>query len=66
MLENKPVVATNVGGLKEVLGEPAVGGYLVDPRDVEDFSEKIINLLSSKRLRNIIGKDGKKRAKFMF
>ena len=66
MLEKIPVIATNVGGLKEVLGEPAIGGYLVDPSDVEDFSEKIIYLLSNKRIRKNIGEDGKKRAKFMF
>jgi L-malate glycosyltransferase len=66
MLESVPVVATKVGGLKEVLGEPSVGGFLVDSKNVNEFSKRIIQLLSSHKLRKITGKEGKERAEALF
>ena len=66
MLERTPVVATKVGGLKEVLGTPAVGGYLVDPKNFREFSKKIIKLLSNQKLCKTIGNQGRKKVKLMF
>ena len=66
MLESVPVVATKVGGLREVLGEPSVGGFLVDPNNVHEFSKRIIQLLSSHKLRKVTGKEGKERAQAFF
>lgn len=66
MLRSVPVVATRVGGLPEVLGEPATGGYLVDPDDVKGFADCIFELLSDPDLRKRIGAEGKARAEIMF
>lgn len=66
MLRGVPVLATRVGGLPEVLGEPPVGGYLVEPDDVLDFAERIVTLLSDSKLRAHIGAEGKARAETLF
>jgi glycosyltransferase involved in cell wall biosynthesis len=47
MSRRKPVIATRVGGLPEVLGDPEIGGYLVDPSDSDMFAKRIIELLES-------------------
>jgi glycosyltransferase involved in cell wall biosynthesis len=66
MLRGVPVLATRVGGLPEVLGEPATGGYLVDPDDVPGFADRITEMLSDPAARKRIGAEGKARAEAMF
>lgn len=55
-----PVVATQVGGLPEVVidGE---GGYCLPPDDVHGFSQKIVDLLEDDSLRKDQGKLGYQR-----
>jgi L-malate glycosyltransferase len=52
-----PVVATNKGGIPEVVANND-GGYCVDSRDVDLFTRCIINLLQDKGLREEQGKRG--------
>lgn len=66
MLRSVPVLATRVGGLPEVLGEPVAGGYLVDPDDVQGFADRITDLLADPTLRKRVGAEGKARAEAMF
>jgi glycosyltransferase involved in cell wall biosynthesis len=66
MLRGVPVLATRVGGLPEVLGEPATGGYLVGSDDVQGFADRIAGLLADPVLRQRIGAEGKTRATTMF
>lgn len=40
----KVTIATNIGGLKEIIKED-YNGYLSKPRDLEEMSEKIIKAL---------------------
>jgi len=47
----KPVIATNVGNLPEVIQE-GVTGFLVPPRDANKLAEKILVLLKDDQLRN--------------
>ena len=49
MLCGKPVVASHNRGHDELVKE-GVNGYLVDPNDVEGFSNKICQLLSSREI----------------
>jgi glycosyltransferase involved in cell wall biosynthesis len=52
-----PVVATNVGGIPEVVVNDE-GGYCVDSRDVDSYARCIINLLKNEDLRKEQGKRG--------
>ena len=57
----KPVVATHVGGLPEVV-EDEVTGLLVPPRDEAVLAAAIVKLLSDEALRVRLGKAAKLRA----
>ncbi len=55
----KPVVATDVGGVSEALGE---AGIVVPPRSPSLLAEAIINLLNDSSRRRTLGNLGRKRA----
>jgi len=59
MMTGKPVVATDVGGIREALGD---NGFLVTPREFEDFAKAIITLLNDSNLRKTMGSDARNRA----
>jgi glycosyltransferase involved in cell wall biosynthesis len=63
MASSKPIVATSVGGLPEVIGD---GGILIRSRDTDRMAEEAIKLLNSPGLRREIGARGKKRAEDLF
>jgi glycosyltransferase involved in cell wall biosynthesis len=56
----KPVVATRVGGLPEMV-EDGSTGYLVAPRDSAQLAEAITRLLLDKPLRRQMGANGKRK-----
>jgi len=55
-----PVVVTTAGSLKEVVTPDC--GILVPPRDAVALKEAVIKLLKNKKLRETMGKAGRKRA----
>lgn len=57
---SKPVVATLVGGLPEMV-EDGRTGYLVAPRDSEQLANAVIRLLLDAPLRRQMGANGKKK-----
>lgn len=57
---SKPVVATTVGGLPELV-EDGRTGYLIPPRDEKALAEAIIRLLQDKDLRQQLGRNGKRK-----
>jgi glycosyltransferase involved in cell wall biosynthesis len=59
MMTGKPVITTDVGGIKEAIGDC---GILVQPRDPVKMAEGIFKLLSNVELRESLGKDGRERA----
>lgn len=61
MLFAKPVVATKVGGVPELI-DHGVEGYLVDSGDSEDFSKRIIDLIRNPVRREAMGIFGRARA----
>jgi glycosyltransferase involved in cell wall biosynthesis len=63
MASSKPIVATSVGGLPEVIGD---GGILVTSGDTDQMAEVLTKLLNSPRLRKNIGVRGRKRAEALF
>jgi len=57
MAAGKPVVATAVGGIPEVL-ENGIGGYLCGNSDVECFASKILSIINDSELAARIGESG--------
>jgi glycosyltransferase involved in cell wall biosynthesis len=59
MMTGKPVVATDVGGIREALGNT---DFLVTPRNPEEFATAILKLFEDSSLRRSMGNDGRERA----
>jgi glycosyltransferase involved in cell wall biosynthesis len=57
MLSKKPVIATNLGGLKEVV-EDGKTGYLFENKNIEELSNKLELLINDKSLRVKMGEKG--------
>ncbi len=57
MASSKPVVATRVGSLSELVVD-GVNGFLVNPGDTGSLATKIENLIKNKKLANQLGKNG--------
>ncbi|MCI0557585.1 MAG: glycosyltransferase [Nitrososphaera sp.] len=65
MASGKPVVASNVGGIPEVVKD-GVTGYLVSPKDPEALADKILLLLRHPELAVDLGRSGRKRVEDSF
>ena len=61
----KPVVATRVGGIPEVI-EDGVNGYLVDPGDIETLASRVATLIDDPALRARLGEAGRARVEQNF
>jgi glycosyltransferase involved in cell wall biosynthesis len=59
MANSVPVVASGVGGIKEMVKEGETG-FLVKPKDVRELAHKIKNLLDNSELRKKFGENGKR------
>lgn len=59
MMTAKPVVATDVGGIKEALGDT---GFVVTPGRSEELADKITALLKDPELRMSLGQRARERA----
>lgn len=57
-VQGKPSIATNVGGVKEVLINEQTG-YIIDDFDANIFAEKIEQLCVNDRLRNKLGENAR-------
>jgi len=55
---SKPVVATNTGGIEEIVVE-GKNGFLVQPRDIKSLSERLTVLLRNESLRKDMGQNAK-------
>lgn len=61
----KPVVATRVGGIPEVV-EDGVNGYLVEPGDVDGLTARVMQLIADPALRARLGEAGRTRVEQNF
>jgi colanic acid/amylovoran biosynthesis glycosyltransferase len=59
-----PVIATDVGGIKELLEENA--GILIPSKNVKIFAEELTNLIENKELRKDYGLAGRKKVEIDF
>lgn len=64
MVMGKPVVASNVGGIPEVINDDC--GVLVEPMDVPKMADAIIRLLEDENLRIHIGGNARRRVEERF
>jgi glycosyltransferase involved in cell wall biosynthesis len=60
----RPVVATNVGGLAELVVDGETG-YLVPPRDADQLRAALLRLLADRELRRRMGDAGRERVREM-
>ena len=60
-----PVVASNAGGLPELV-EHGVSGYLHDPTHVAGFVASVLKLLTNEPLRRALGRRARRRARDQF
>ncbi|WP_330443980.1 glycosyltransferase family 4 protein [Flavobacterium sp. C4GT6] len=65
MLAKKPLVASNLGGLKEIVLNNETG-YLVNPLDDKALADALIKLMDNPQLQNEFGESGYNRAKQQF
>jgi glycosyltransferase involved in cell wall biosynthesis len=61
----KPVVASSVGGIPEIV-EHGATGLLVAPRDVKGFADALIRLLQDRRVREEMGQVGVRKVRSQF
>jgi len=59
MASGKPVVATDVGGVKELIQDGATG-FLVPAHNAEVMADKIMSLISDEKLRKAMGQVGRR------
>ena len=57
---SKPVIGSNLGGITDIITEDV--GFLIDPKDPNNISEKIDEILSNKDLKSKFEKNARKRA----
>lgn len=65
MLSEKPVIAANHGGLKEIVIHNKTGLFF-EPNDSSELKKAILNLVNNKNLISSFGKKGAERAKNKF
>ena len=58
-----PVVATDVGGIRDHLIEPGASGLLVPPKNSEVLHSAIVELVSNSRLRTNLGVNAREKVK---
>jgi glycosyltransferase involved in cell wall biosynthesis len=55
----RPIIVTDMGGMPEIV-QNEITGYVIHQRDSEALADRIITLLASDRLRQRIGKTGRR------
>ena len=65
MAAGKPVIATRVGGIPEMV-EDGKTGFLITPGDWKELAEKILILLKNDTLRKEMGSKGREKAKKLY
>ena len=65
MSMKKPLVASTIGWAKEII-EDSKEGFLVHPKNHEEFANKIIEILGSEALQNTIGNCARKKIEEKF
>ncbi|MEB3101356.1 GT4 family glycosyltransferase PelF [Ferviditalea candida] len=59
MMSGKAIISTDVGGIREAIGN---SGILIHPRDHEALADGLVKLLNNPELRALYGQEGRERA----
>ena len=62
MLSKVPTLASSVGAIPEIIKDNC-HGFLIKPNDINEWTQKLENLIIKKNLRLKIGQEGYKRIK---
>ncbi|MEO0124579.1 MAG: glycosyltransferase family 4 protein [candidate division WOR-3 bacterium] len=65
MMAGKPVIATDVGGIAEII-QDGITGYLVPPKEYVELADKILFLLKNSELKTRMGANARRIAKDRF
>jgi glycosyltransferase involved in cell wall biosynthesis len=65
MINKLPVVLSNVGGLTELINN-GEGGFLIDDKKLEEFSDKISFLIENQEIRKQFGDKNKETTQRIF
>lgn len=57
MASKKPVIGTKFGGTPEII-KNGNNGYIIDPNNIEQFKNKMLDLLNDEQLSINMGKRG--------
>lgn len=61
MSVGRPIIGSKVGGIPDWLIDENTG-YLVEPKNSQQITEKVLKLFSNKNLREEMGKNARKKA----
>ncbi|KUK17004.1 glycosyltransferase family 4 protein [Thermococcus sibiricus] len=65
MATGKPVIGSNLPGVRTVVDD-GINGYLVEPKNTAELSEKINYLLENEKIRKKFGKRGRKKVEKLY
>ncbi|MBI4358106.1 MAG: glycosyltransferase, partial [Candidatus Omnitrophica bacterium] len=65
MSMEKPVIASRIGGLVDVVGHGETG-FLIEPGDSDQLAEAVLNIAENLKLAIQLGKNGRQRVKRLF
>ena len=65
MASKKPVIGTVMGGTKEIVIDDKTG-YIINPKDIDEVSKKILDLLENKERASAYGLNGFRRVSEKF
>ncbi len=65
MAAGKPIIASNIGGIKDIVDNNK-NGIMVMPGNFIELKKAIVRLMENKKLRKKLGKEGRKKAKKEF
>ena len=66
MARGVPVVASDVGGVAEIINAPGLNGLLVPPGDVGGFSQAVVHLLQKPHLRRSMSQEARRSVQSRF
>ena len=66
MKYKKPIISTDIDGLRETIGVDGDAGYCLEKNNYSSYADKIIYLLENEMIRDSMGKNGRKRVEDKF